>query len=147
MVARRSTTGYCTFLGGNLVTWRSKKQSLVVRSSVEAKFWAMTQGFCELLWLKIILEELKIKWYRPMRLYYDNKSGIGIVHNPVQHNWTKHIEIDKHFIKEKLDSELIYILYVSTDCQLVDILTKYLSSTKFQTSISMLGMENIYSPT
>ena len=82
-----------------------------------------------------------------MRLYYDNKSGIGIVHNPVQHNWTKHIEIDKHFIKEKLDSELIYILYVSTDCQLVDILTKYLSSTKFQTSISMLGMENIYSPT
>ena len=82
-----------------------------------------------------------------MRLYYDNKSGISIVHNPVQHNWTKHIEIDKHFIKEKLDSELIYILYVSTDCQLVDILTKYLSSTKFQTSISMLGMENIYSPT
>ena len=61
MVDRRSTSGYCTFLGGNLVTWRSKKQNVVARSSAEAEFRAMALGVCELLWLKIILEDLKIK--------------------------------------------------------------------------------------
>ena len=91
---RRSTSGYCTFLGGNLVTWRSKKQNVVARSSAEAEFRAMAQGVCELLWLKIILEDLKIKWDGPMRLYCDNKSAISIAHNPVQHDRTKHIEVD-----------------------------------------------------
>ena len=84
-----------------------KKQSLLARSSAKAEFCTMTQGFCELLWLKIILEDLKIKWDGPMRLYYDNKLAIGIAYNPMWHDWTKHIEIDKHFIEEKLDSGLI----------------------------------------
>ena len=91
----------------------------------------MAQGVCELLWLKIILEDLKIKWDRPMRLYCDNKSTISIAHNPMQHNRMKHIEIDKHFIKKKLNSGLICTPYVSIDCQLADILTKGLRSTKF----------------
>ncbi|KAG8496181.1 hypothetical protein CXB51_009524 [Gossypium anomalum] len=106
MVDRRSTSGYCTFLGGNLVTWRSKKQNIVARSSAEAEFRAMALGICELLWLKIILEDLKIKWEGPMKLYCENKSAINIAHNPVQHDRTKHIEVDRHFIKEKLDSGL-----------------------------------------
>ncbi|KZV44853.1 Cysteine-rich RLK (receptor-like protein kinase) 8 [Dorcoceras hygrometricum] len=57
---RRSTTGYCTFLWGNLVSWRSKKQSVVARSSAEAELRAMANGVCELLWLKLVLEELKL---------------------------------------------------------------------------------------
>ena len=85
-IDRRSTTEYCTFLGGNLVTWRSKKQNVVARSSIEAEFRAMAQGICELLWLKIILEDLKIKWDGPMKLFCDNKSAISIAHNPVQHD-------------------------------------------------------------
>ena len=56
---RRSTIGYCTFIGGNLVTWRSKKQNLVVRSSAESEFRATAQGLCEPLWLKIILDDLE----------------------------------------------------------------------------------------
>ncbi|RVX08107.1 Retrovirus-related Pol polyprotein from transposon RE1 [Vitis vinifera] len=74
LVDRRSTTGYCTFLGGNLVTWRSKKQNVVARSSAESEFRAIAQGLCELLWLKIILDDLRIKWDGPMKLYCDNKS-------------------------------------------------------------------------
>ena len=100
MVEKRSTSGYCTFLGGNLVTWRSKKQPIVVRSSAEAEFRAMAQGICELLWLKIILKGLRIKWEGPMRSYCDNKLGINIAHNPVQHEWTKHVEVDRHFMKK-----------------------------------------------
>ena len=145
MVDKKSTIGYYTFLGENLVTWRSKKQSLVARSSTEAKFRTMAQGVCELLCLKIVLEDLKIKWDGPMRLYCDNKSAINIAHNSVQHDRMKHIKIDKYFIKEKLDSGLISAPYVLTNCQLVDILTKGLSSMTFQASVSKLGIENIYS--
>ena len=143
---RRSTTGYCTFLDGNLVTWRSKKQNVVARSSAEAEFRAMAQGICELLWLKIILEDLKIKWDGPMKLYCDTKSAISIAHNPVQHDRTKHIEVDRHFIKEKLDSGLICTPYVPSQGQLADIFTKGLSCPFFERMVSKLGMENTYSP-
>ncbi|RVW73428.1 Retrovirus-related Pol polyprotein from transposon RE1 [Vitis vinifera] len=103
LVDRRSTIGNCTFLGGNLVTWKSKKQNVVARSSAESEFRAIAQGLCELLWLKIILDDLRIKWDGLMKLYCDNKSAINIAHNPIQHDRTKHIEIDRHFIKEKLE--------------------------------------------
>jgi len=128
------------------VTWKSKKQSVVARSSAEAEFRAMAQGICELLWLKIILEDLRIKSDAPMRLYCDNKSAISIAHNPVQHDRTKHIEVDRHFIKEKLDSGLICTSYVSSQDNLADILTKGLNSNNFERIVSKLGMENTYSP-
>ncbi|KAK2965725.1 hypothetical protein RJ640_025451, partial [Escallonia rubra] len=129
---RRSTSGYCTFLGGNLVTWRSKKQPVVARSSSEAEFRLMAQGICELLWLKIILKDLKIKLETPMKLYCDNKSAINIAHNPVQHDKTKHVEVDRHFIKEKLESRLICTPYISTEGQLADILSEGLANKEFQ---------------
>ena len=120
---RRSTSGYCTFLCGNLVTWRSKKQNIVARSSAEAEFRSMAHGICELLWMKIVLDDLKIKVEGPMKLFCDNKSAISIAHNPVQHDRTKHIEIDRHFIKEKLDSGLITTAYIPSMHQLADVLS------------------------
>ena len=97
----------------------------------------MAQGVCELLWLKIILEDLKIKWDGPMRFYCDNKSAISIAHNPMQHDRTKYIEVDQHFIKEKLDSGLICTPYVSTERLLADVLTKGLNCGVFQTIVSI----------
>ena len=128
------------------MTWKSKKQSVVARSSAEVELRAMAQGICELLWLKIIFEDLKVKWDETMRLYCDNKSAISIAHNLVQHDRTKHIEVDRHFIKEKLDNGLICTPYVSTQNQLANILTKGLNYINFERIISKLGMENIYSP-
>ena len=143
---RRSTSGYCTFLCGNLVTWRSKKQNVVARSSAEAEFRAMAQGICELLWMKIILNDLKIQCDGPMMLFCDNKSAISIAHNPVQHDRTKHIEIDRHFIKEKLDSGLISTTYIPSGQQLADVLTKGLPTEHFKELTSKLGMIDIHSP-
>ena len=128
---RRSISGYCTFLCGNLVTWRSKKQNVVARSSAEAEFRAMAQGIYELLWMKIVLDDLKIKVEGPIKLFCDNKSAISIAHNPVQHDRTKHIEIDRHFIKEKIDSGLISTVYIPSGNQLADMLTKGLPAERF----------------
>ena len=135
---RLSTIGYYTFLGGKLISWRSKKKNVVARSSAEAGFRAITVGVCELLWVKIILEDLKVQWSRPMKLCCDNKLAINIAHNPVQHDRTKHIKIDKHFIKEKMDNGLICTPYVPTGHQLTDVLTKGLCSNVFHKNISEL---------
>ena len=105
---RQSTIGYCTFLGGNLITRRSKKQLVLPCSSAEAKFRAMTQGTCEILWIKIISRDL----------------AINIAHNQVYHNRTKHVEVDRHFIKEKLDSGQVCTPYICTMNQLADVFTK-----------------------
>ena len=86
--------------------------------------------------------KLKIRQEGPMKLYCDNKSTINIAHNPVQHDRT----MDRHFIKEKLDSGLICTPYISSSNQLADVLTKGLPTLNFQEITSKLGMENIYSP-
>ena len=79
------------FSRGNLVTWRRKKQLVVIRSRIEAKFKATTYKISEFLWIKIILSDLGIKWKKLVKLYYDNKLSINIAHNLVQHDRTKHV--------------------------------------------------------
>jgi len=146
IVDRRTTTSYCMFLGGNLVTWRSKKQNVVARSSAEVEFRVMAQGVCELLWMKIILDDLKINYEAPMGLACDNKSTISIAVNPIQHDRTKHVEIDRHFIKEKLDNGLIATEYIPSRLQLTDMLTKGLPIKQFKDLTCKLGMIDIHSP-
>ena len=104
---RRSTLGYFTFVGGNLVTWRSKKQNVVAQSSVEAEFRGLALGVCEALWLKLLLKDLGYLPRQPIRLYCDNKAACDIAHNSVQHDRTKHVEVDRSFIKDKLDREIV----------------------------------------
>ena len=87
---------------------------------------------------------MRIKCDDPMKLYCDKKSSIDIAHNPIQHNRTKHIEVDKHFIKEKLEEGVVCMSYVLSERQLVDILTKGFNSSIFH---NKLGMEDIYSST
>lgn len=110
---RRSTSRYFTFVGSNLVTWRSKKQSIVARSSVEAKFKSMVHGICELLWFRMLIIELGLHVPEPMNLYCNNKAAINIAHDPVQHDKTKHVEVDRHFIKDHLKVGRICILEIS----------------------------------
>ncbi|RVW96856.1 Retrovirus-related Pol polyprotein from transposon RE1 [Vitis vinifera] len=110
---RRSTSDYCTFLGGNLIMWKSKKQAIVARSSAETEFKALALRICELIWLKSLMCELRMPLMIPMKLYCDNKATISIAYNPVQHDRTKHAEIDQHFIKEKIEVRLINLSHVS----------------------------------
>ena len=90
----KSTLGYFTYVSGNLVTCRSKKQKVVALSSAEAKFWGMAKGLCELIWLRQLLTEVGFAPSFAMNLLCDNKAAIDIAHNLVQHDRTKHIELD-----------------------------------------------------
>ncbi|KAI3698878.1 hypothetical protein L2E82_42771 [Cichorium intybus] len=140
----RYTIGYCTFVWGNLVTWRSKKQQVVARSSAEAEFRAMCQGLCEGIWLGRMLKELKFLGHIQMSLYCDNKAAIEIAKNPVHHDRTKHVELDRHFIKEKIDAKIFKLSYVPTDFQKADILTKALPKNKFERLKNKLDMIDIH---
>ena len=102
---------------------------------------------CELLWLKQLLGEIGVKEEMPMKMYCDNKAAINISHNPVHHDQTKHVEVDKHFIKEKVEDGTICMVYVPTNKQVADVLTKTLSRRSFKQLINKLGMFNLYNPT
>ncbi|RVW96122.1 Retrovirus-related Pol polyprotein from transposon RE1 [Vitis vinifera] len=144
---RRSTSGYFTFVGGNIVTWKSKKQNVVARSSAEAKFRGMALGLCEALWLRLLLQDLGYLSRQPIRLFCDNKAACDIAHNPVQQDRTKHVEVDRFFIKEKLDDKIVELPKIRSEDQLTDILTKAVSSQVFSKFLNKLGMCDIYAPT
>ena len=146
-IDRKSTSGYLSFVGGNLVSWRSKKQNVVSLSSAEAEYRAMHHGITELSWLKILLTDLGFGPKGPMVLFCNNKAAIEIANNPVQHDRTKHVELDRNYIKDNLDSGTIEIPYTKSSDQLADIMTHAVHSGSFYSNISTLGMCDIYAPT
>jgi hypothetical protein len=143
---RRSTSGYCVFVGGNLVGWRSKKQSVVARSTAEAEFRSMASGLCELLWHKILMTELCLYNGAPLQLNCDNQAAIKIVNNPVHHDRTKHVEIDRHFIEEKIDEGLLQVNFVNSGDQIADVLTKGVCGLNFVKFCDKMGLLDIFAP-
>ena len=143
---RRSTSGYCVFVGGNLVSWRSKKQAVVSRSTAEAEYRAMALTLCEIMWLKGLLKEFQVLKNETMLLHYDNVAAINITNNPVQFDCMKHVEIDRFFIKEKIDSETLKLEYVKSRNQLAASLTKVLSPKDNELACNKMDMLNIFSP-
>ncbi|KAL8131529.1 hypothetical protein AgCh_007455 [Apium graveolens] len=115
----RSTSGYCSSVWGNLTTWRSKKQSVVARSSAEAELRALALGICEGIWLRRLLNELKVTIKGPISMKSDSQSAIAIAKNPVHHDRTKHVEMDRHFISEKIEGKTISqpSSYKATNCR------------------------------
>lgn len=142
----QSTSSYCTYLYGNLVTWRSKKQSVVSGSIAEAEYRAVSHGLCEGIWIRRLLEELQVHIKSPMKLYCDNKATVSIAHNPVHHDRTKHVEIDRHIIKEKIDSGIVCMTYFPSKQQVAALLTKSVTKTTFEELSRKLGLINIYTP-
>jgi Reverse transcriptase (RNA-dependent DNA polymerase) len=143
---RKSTTGFCTFVGGNLVTWKSKKQNVVARSSAEAEYRAMASTASELIWIKQLLSDMKIKHAKIMQMYCDNQAARHITSNPVFLERTKHIEVDCHFVREKMQSGEIETPFVRSKEQLTYIFTKALDKTSHLNILNKLGSINLFEP-
>ncbi|KAA0026222.1 Cysteine-rich RLK (receptor-like protein kinase) 8 [Cucumis melo var. makuwa] len=139
VVDRKSTFGYCTFVWGNLVTLMSKKQSVVARSNAEVEYRAMSLGICEEILLQKVLFDLHQECETPLnKLFCDNKTAISTAYNPIQYD-----EIDRHFIKERLNSGSICISYIPSSQQVTNILTKGLLRPNFEFCVSKLGLIDI----
>lgn len=136
---RRSTTGYAFFLCGGVISWSSKRQRTVALSTTEAEYMALTQTTKEAIWLRRLLEELGFA-QTTTTIYEDNESSISLARNPVQHARTKHIDIQYHFTREKIESKDIRLEYLPTDRMLADIMTKPLSPVKFKGFVDELNL-------
>jgi hypothetical protein len=141
---RRSISGQCFFLGHSLISWRTKKQITVSRSSSEAEYRALASATCELQWILYLLQDLHISCPKLPVLYCDNQSALHIAANPVFHERTKHLEIDCHIVREKLQAGTLKLLPVTSQDQLADFFTKALLPKPFSILLSKMGLINIY---
>ena len=132
-------------LSGNLIYWKSDKQITVSRSSAEVEFRDMANGIAEIIWVCSILSDLQIPFEKCIKLLCDEKSPISMPHDTPSHQKTKYININRHFIKEQLDSKMLCVPYISSRDQLADILTKGLPAKNFACLIDNLGVRNIHS--
>ncbi|KAH9768735.1 retrovirus-related pol polyprotein from transposon RE1 [Citrus sinensis] len=128
---RRSTGTYCVYLGNNLISWSSKKQSVVTKSSAESEYRALAAAVSEITWIKSLFLEIDLCCVEKPVIWCDNVSAKELAHNPVFHSRTKHIEIDLHFIRDKVLAGDLKILYIPSAEQIADIMTKPLNSSQF----------------
>jgi hypothetical protein len=137
---RRSTSGYVVFLGDNRVSWSSKRQPVVSRSSAEAEYRAVENDVAEATWLRQLLQEFHSPLARSTLVFCNNVSTVYLSTNPVQHQRTKHVEIDLHFVRERVACGDVRVLHVPTVSQFADVFTKGLPTTVFAEFRSSLNI-------
>ncbi|PWA54870.1 hypothetical protein CTI12_AA431350 [Artemisia annua] len=144
---RRSTSGYCVFLGNNLLSWSSKRQCTLSRSSAEADYHGIANAVAETSWLRNLLCDLHSPLHSATIVYCDNISAVYMSFNPVQHQRTKHLEIDIHFVRDRVAASHVRVLHVPSRYQYADIFTKCLPFALFDEFRSSLSVQRPPAPT
>ncbi|KAI3729916.1 hypothetical protein L6452_18588 [Arctium lappa] len=137
---RRSTSGYCVYLGDNLLSWSSKRQPTISRSSAEAEYRGVANVVSETCWIRNLLLELHVPTSIATLVYCDNVSAVYLSCNPVQHQRTKHIELDIHFVREHVTRGQVRVSHIPSLYQVADIFTKGLPLmlfTDFRNSLNI----------
>lgn len=135
-----STNGYIVYLGQHPVSWSSKKQNTIARSSTEAEYMSVANTSSELKWILSLLQELGIPIKRTPTIYCDNVGATYLCANPVFHSRMKHVALDFHFIRNQVRSGTLRVVHVSTKDQLADVMTKPLSRPVFTTLSGKIGI-------
>ncbi|GKA22405.1 ribonuclease H-like domain-containing protein [Tanacetum coccineum] len=130
--SQASNSGYCVFLGGDLLSWPAKQQHTLSRSCAETEYWVVANVVAETAWLRNLLRELHSNLSTTTLVYCDNISAVYMSVNPVQHQRTKHIEIDIHFVRDMVTAGEVRVIHVPSRFQYANIFTKGLPSALFE---------------
>ena len=136
----RSTSGFCIYVGDNLISWSAKRQPTVLRSSAEAEYKGVANAVADACWLRNLLLKMDFCIPQATIVYCDNISAVYLSSNSVQHQRTKHIEIDIHFVREKVQMGQVRVLHVPSEVQYADIFTKGLPTILFNNFRFRLGV-------
>ncbi|CAL1397617.1 unnamed protein product [Linum trigynum] len=137
---RTSTMAFLVYYGGNLISWKSKKQRSVARSSTEAEYRALAHATSEILWVQNLLRELHHPLSDPPVLFCDNLGAVNFAGNPIHHSRMKHLALDYLFVRDLVQESALHIRHIPTALQLADSLTKPLPITRFQLLRSKIGV-------
>jgi hypothetical protein len=140
---RRSTGGYAIFLGSNLISWGARKQPTVSRSSTEAKYKAIANATAEIMWIQTLLKEIGVHAMATAKLWCDNLGAKYLSSNPVFHARTKHIEVDYHFVRERVMRRLLQIDFVPTGDQVADGFTKAITVRQLESFKHNLNLRRL----
>jgi len=138
----RSISGYAFSLGSGLVSWSSKKQPTVAMSSTEAEYIASCHGAKEAVWLRSLLKSLGHAQDRASCIHCDNVGSNILTRDPSFHARSKHIDIQHHYVRERVEAGDIHYAYIPTHDNIADCLTKSLPRPKFQELTARMGMCN-----
>lgn len=138
--SRRSRTGYCFYLGGSLVSWKSVQQKSVATSTMEAEYQALCAATLEVIWLRAFMKEIGFEITEPTKIYEDNQSCIAFANHPGYHTTAKHIDVQYHLVREKLQEKIIDIEFCPTEDMKADALTKILGRTLHEEAMRDLNV-------
>ncbi|GJZ14333.1 ribonuclease H-like domain-containing protein [Tanacetum coccineum] len=144
VVTRKSVTVFCIFFNGSLVSWKSKKQKTLSKSSTEAEYRVIASATSETIWILKILKYLNWGHFIPAKEFCDSQAVIKIAANPVFHERTKHLEIDLHFVRDKINFGVIETKKVSSADQTANVLTKRLDKIQNDKLVSKMGMIDVF---
>jgi len=141
---RKSVGGFVFLLNGGAISWTSKKQNSIALSTTEAEYMSMTQAAKEILWLRVLLDELGAFRHieQLSQLHGDNQGALALARNPEYHARTKHIDIQHHLIRELVTTEKVNLEYCSTSDMIADIMTKALPRVTHDKHSTAMGLHN-----
>ncbi|KAK4275990.1 hypothetical protein QN277_018994 [Acacia crassicarpa] len=121
---KRSTSGYCIYLGANPIMWVSRKQQVVSKSTTEVEYRSVADSIIDLMWILPLLKIMSIDVVKTPCIWCDNIGTAALASNPILHSKTKHVELDVHFIREKVATGIVTVGYVPSAYQMANVLTK-----------------------
>ncbi|GMI87432.1 hypothetical protein HRI_002412500 [Hibiscus trionum] len=143
---RRSISGYCVYYGNHLLSWSSKKQRSVSRSTAEAEYRSLADATSEVMWVRNVLVDMHVALAELPKIWCDNTSTIAMAANPVMHAKTKHVDLDLHFVRERVLGCMLQVGYVPANSQVADVMTKPLNATQFEffrTKLNVVSIEDL----